>query len=116
MKKILNWIKSHEPTFILLLLVCWLVYRQNFRSPIVHLIQRKPSTLEMRENLPVYGGREVSFFPESAPAPEVKERLVVKESTLSLLVKNVIEAQKEISQKAQALGGYLVQGNVSHPQ
>jgi len=33
-----------------------------------------------------------------------------------LLVKNVIEAQKEISQKAQALGGYLVQSNVSHLQ
>jgi len=70
----------------------------------------------MRENLPVSGGREVSFFPEPAPAPEAKERLVVKESTLSLLVKNVIEAQKEISQKAQALGSYLVQSNVSHPQ
>ena len=70
----------------------------------------------MRENLPVYGGREVSFFPEPAPAPEAKERLVIKESTLSLLVKNVIEAQKEISQKAQELGGYLVQSNVSHPQ
>jgi len=116
MKKILNWIKTHKLTFILFLLVCWLIYRQNFRSSIVPLAQRKSSTLEMRENLPVSGGREVSFFPEAAPAPEVKERLVIKESTLSLLVKNVIEAQKEISQKAQELGGYLVQSNVSHPQ
>jgi hypothetical protein len=65
--------------------------------------------------LPISGGG-ISYLPEPAPAPEVKERLVVKESTVSLLVKNVVEAQKAISRKAQELGGYLVQSNISHPQ
>jgi len=115
MNKIFNWIKTHKLTFILLLLVCWLIYRQNFRPPIGPLTQRKSTTLEMKENLPVVGGG-ISYLPEPAPAPEVKERLVVKESTVSLLVKNVVEAQKAISQKAQELGGYLVQSNISHPQ
>jgi len=116
MGKIFNWIKTHKLTFILLLLICWLIYRQNFHLPIVPLSQKKATTLEMAETLPVSGGREISYFPEPAPAPEVKERLVVKESTISLLVKNVVETQKAISQKAQDLGGYLVQGNISHPE
>jgi len=116
MSKILNWIKNNKITFILLLLVFWLIYRQNFRSPIVPLAQRKPTTLEVTENLPVSSGRGVSYFPKPAPAPEVKDRLVVKESTISLLVKNVVEAQKSIGRKAQELGGYLVQSNISHPQ
>ena len=116
MSKIFNWIKTHKLTFFLLLVVCWLIYRQNFRSPIVPLSQRESPTLEMTENLPISGEKGVSYFPEAAPAPEVKERLIVKESTISLLVKNVVEAQKAISQKAQSLGGYVVQSNISHPE
>jgi len=115
MSKIFNWIKNNKLTFVLILLICWLIYRQNFRSPIIPLSQRKSSTLEMTEKLPISGGGKLSYFSEPAPAPEIKERLVVKESTLSLLVKNVVEAQKEINQKAQSLGGYLVQSDVSHP-
>lgn len=116
MSKIFSWIKTHKLTFILLLIVCWLIYRQNFRSPIVPLSQRKSTSLEMTETLPLFGGRGLSYPSQPAPAPEVKERLVVKESTLSLLVKNVIEAQKEISKKVQNVGGYLVQSNISHPE
>lgn len=66
--------------------------------------------------LPVTGGGGVSYVSQSAPVPEVKDRLVVKESTLSLLVRNVTEAQKLISKKAEGLGGYMVQSNVSHPE
>jgi len=116
MNKILNWIKTHKLAFILLLIICWLIYRQNFYSPIVPLSQKKSTTLEIAETLPTSGKGRVSYFPESAPAPEAKERLVVKESTFSLLVKNVVEAQKAISQKAQDFGGYLVQSNISHPE
>jgi len=114
MKKIINWIKTHKLTFILLLLICWLIYRQSFRFP-TPISQRISSNLKTVETLPTAGGG-ISYFPEPAPAPEVKERLVVKESTLSLLVKSVIETQKTISKKAQELGGYLVQSNISHPE
>jgi hypothetical protein len=116
MSRILDWVKTHKLNFILLLIICWLIYRQNFRSPIVPLSQRKSSTLEMAETLPISTKKGSFYFPEPAPAPEAENRLVIKESTLSLLVKNVVETQKAISQKAQEFGGYLVQSNISHPE
>jgi len=116
MNKIFNWIKAHKLTFVLLLLVFWLIYRQNFSSPVIPLSQRKSTALNTTEDFSASGRRRVFYSSQPAPAPETKERLVVKESTLSLLVKNVVDAQKAISQKAQNLGGYLVQSNISHPE
>jgi len=114
MSKIFNWIKNNKLTFVLILLICWLIYRQNFRSPVFPLYYQRASNLKTTEKIPSLGGK--IGFNESAPAPEVKDRLVVKESTISLLVKNVVETQKIITQKAQSLGGYLVQSNISHPE
>jgi len=116
MSKILEWIKTHKLTFILFLVICWLVYRQNFYPPIIPLFQRKSTALNTTETLPISDGRGVFNSSQPAPVPEAKDRLVVKESTLSLLVKNVVEVQKAISQKTQDLGGYLVQSNIFHPE
>jgi len=53
---------------------------------------------------------------EAAPAPEVKDRMVVQNSWLSLLVKNVRDAQKSIISKAEKLGGYMVDSSVNSPE
>jgi len=51
-----------------------------------------------------------------APQPEVKDRLVIQNSDLSLLVKNVVEARQKIVDYAQSNGGYMVSSSVSNPQ
>jgi len=53
---------------------------------------------------------------EAAPAPEVKDRLVIKESNLSLLVNKVGEAQKEVLRRVEEMGGYMVSTSLSNPQ
>jgi len=115
MKRLVDWIKTHKFAVFLLLALSWLIYRQYFYSPLIPPSQSKFPILETEKTLPISRGG-LPYSPESAPVPEAKERLVVKESTISLLVKNVVEAQKTISQKTQELGGYFVQSNVSHPE
>lgn len=45
-----------------------------------------------------------------------QDRMVVKNSNLSLMVKDVVPVQKAIIDKAVELGGYMVSSNVSNPQ
>ena len=52
----------------------------------------------------------------AAPAPEVKDRMVVQNSNISLLVDNVVDVQKKIIKKAQELGGYMVSTSLRNPQ
>ena len=50
------------------------------------------------------------------PQPDVKDRLVIQESNLSLLVKDVTDVRNKIVSYAQGKGGYMVTSNVSNPQ
>ncbi len=53
---------------------------------------------------------------EYAPQPGTANRLVVQESNLSLLVKNVVEARNKILDFANSNGGYMVSSSTSNPQ
>lgn len=53
---------------------------------------------------------------EYTPQPNVANRMVVEESNLSLLVKNVIDIRNQIVNFAQKAGGYMVSSQVSNPQ
>lgn len=70
---------------------------------------------------PVGGGVQLeskSLPPAKEPPPttEVENRLVIKQSYLSLLVNDVVSAQKQIIKIAKNLGGYMVQSTISNPQ
>jgi len=51
-----------------------------------------------------------------APQTEVEERLVVQNSTLSLLIKDVVDARDKVVSFAQQAGGYMVNVQTSNPQ
>jgi len=54
-----------------------------------------------------------------APAPAttaVTDRMVIKESNLSLLVNKVADSQKKILQKVRETGGFMVSVSLSNPQ
>lgn len=117
MSSLINWIKNNKVSVFLLVVLGWLVLK-DFSSPIYPLQQvgGRMEFAEMGAPAAKFEARFLPPQPEYAPAPEVKDRLVVKESVLSLLVKEVVETQKAISQKAEQLGGYMVQSNVSYPE
>ena len=51
-----------------------------------------------------------------SPQADVDNRLVIQESNMSLLVKDVTEIRNKIVQHAQTNGGYMVSSSVSNPQ
>jgi len=72
-------------------------------------ISKTGSYLNATESLPVPQNQTV-------PTANVKDRLVIKESNLSLLVSKVVDTQKKILQKTVEVGGYMVSANLSNPQ
>ena len=124
MTKVFSWLKANKLTFVLLLIIGYFLY-QKYAFPLGY--QRSVSSpLSVKPQLlgrPSVGGgaEDLNLYPpdvyrEAAPAPDVKNRLVISESYLSLLVNNVTEAQKQIIQTAESLGGYMVESNLNNPQ
>lgn len=55
-------------------------------------------------------------FQEAAPAPDVTNRMVVTNSYLSLVVKDVNAGVAGVKQYVQSIGGYLVNSSISRPE
>jgi len=111
MQKIIGWIKQNKLAAFLLVLVIGYLLFKNFLPPIYRLFSFRqiPSGQGLVGIIP-------PPQPGYAPAPEVEDRLVIQESTLSLLVKKVTETQKAINEKVKQLGGYMVNSSVTHPE
>jgi len=65
--------------------------------------------------LPKYGGGFIPPVDNIAPT-DTTDRMVIKESTMSLMVKDVTEAIKTIQAIAEKSGGYLINSHLSKPQ
>lgn len=117
----ISWIKRNKLASGLLLVVAYLVYKQYFGGirPLSQL------------TVPSYGGiGGKSFALKSAPsaiadlsypareaAPTTNtDRLVVQESNLSLVVKNVRESSDKAIEHAKTAGGYMVSSSLSQPE
>jgi len=66
------------------------------------------STKTRSAMMPIPGGEEI-------PQPQIVDRMVIRESNLSLLVKDVATARDAIIEKAKGFGGYMVSSNTSNP-
>lgn len=112
------WIKTHKLASILLLVVIYLVVRPSSGV--------KP--LSQSAMLSTGGVGDESFVSKSAPSvssllpsrnytPTTQtDRLVVQESNLSLVVKNVRESSDKATDWAKSVGGYMVSSSLSQPE
>ena len=122
MQKIIGWIKQNKLATILLALVTGYLLFKNFLPPVYRLFsfRQTPSGQGLVGEKMELGMAPRSIIlpsqPGYAPAPEVEDRLVIQQSTLSLLVEKVTEAQKAINEKVKQLGGYMVNSSVTHPE
>jgi len=124
MSSLVNWLKNNKLTAFLILIIAYLLLK-NRLTPLQYSL---PSSyqkadygyaLNFKPGLGGAGEIASNIIPPPQAAPptaEVKNRLVIKESYLSLLVDNVVSAQKQIIKKAQDLGGYMVNTNLENPQ
>lgn len=118
MKGIFDWVKTNLLVVILLVLIVYLFTRQN-----------GPIPYRMTGPFGIGGSSEMgmaklnmtsSFMPPdyTPPAPPTSQpnRLVVRDTSLSLVATDVQSAIKNIEEEAVRLGGYLVDSNVSIPE
>ncbi len=122
---ILNWIKKNKLTSLLVLIILFLLLKNNFSLysyKTTPFLERNEYNYAPKLTAPAFTGTNQTTSnilappQEAAPVNNVNDRLVTKESYLSLLVKNVVSVQKEIIKKAESLGGYMVNSNLNNPQ
>ena len=107
MKKIGLWIKNNKLAAFLAVVLLVLLVRNSLGSQL-----DKTSMMALPE-----AGRGISLLPGREVAPsESKERLVVKASSLSLVVDDVREASEGVVNNAQEIGGFMVSTSLSKPE
>jgi hypothetical protein len=121
---IISWIKNNKLTVLLGVIVLFLL----FRSPVLSLFSaRNYSSSQyalggvqsgVSTGLDSIGSVSKAILPvsESAPNPEIANRMVVEESNVSLVVDNVREKLDLILDETSKKGGYMVSSSLNQPQ
>lgn len=127
MSKIINWLKNHKLTAILIIIVLYFLYTSSSNKYYISQTLRSKAPNYSKTATSPAGSlsdsslsEAESYYPppinSAPPTTDITNRLVIKNSYLSLLVDNVTNIQKQIINKAQELGGYMVNSNLSNPQ
>lgn len=115
----LSWLKSHKLTSLLILVIAFLLWKQYRPPPIYQLSSRGGGVSESAPALSLKSKNSLSspIPPTSEVAPsDSPNRLVIQETTLSLVVKDVTSSLSQIQSKAESLGGFLVNSHLSKPE
>jgi len=120
---IFSWIKNHKLICVLIVIIIYLLGKNSIFLPRTYLTSSSNGGINLSSSskmsaLPSVGGSNlVDMIPlsESAPNANIKDRLVIKNSYLSLQVSKVTEVQKQVIQKAEELGGYMVNSSIDNP-
>lgn len=120
--RIINWVKKNKFTSLLIIIIIYFIYtnwlsdgRWNGTNSTSY--SNNAMFRVSDGSLPgLSGGVNMPYQAnQSPPAPEVKDRMIIQESNLSLLVKDAGKAISDIKAKATSLGGYFVNSNISTP-
>lgn len=122
---IITWIKNNKFTSLLLLVILYFIYTNWLSNSIWYggdnlLYPEASSRSNMLKvadgSFGPLGGISMPYpINQPPPAPEVKDRMIIQESFISLLVNDVGKAITDIKNKASNLGGYFVNSNLSTP-
>ena len=120
---VVHWVRSHLLISILVLIIAFLLLKSNFASPVSFNTTRPPTTgvAEVGTTSPSTGvssGRldTPSFsLEQDSASKQSSERIVIKNSNLSLLVKNVRGTGDQILAYTKKSGGYMVSTSYNRP-
>ncbi len=128
-KRLFNWIKSNKLTFLLLVVVAYLISKSL--GQVTPVFERSASVNTMYTG---FGGGMMnsvgsagiapkmmtdSYMPttiQDTPRPEITNRKMVTTSYFSLMVKDVTGTLNNIKGKIAELKGYVVNVNVDRPE
>lgn len=119
----MDWIKRNKLVTLLLIVVLLLIVREFL--PRYFQVSRQVSMVE-----PMYEGMEdIAVAPgvggkigippipgREAPPVQQEDRLVVEESSMSMVVNNVRETSDKIIDHAKSVGGYMVNTSLTNPE
>jgi len=115
-----NWVKTHKLVSLLILVVVFLLGRELLSSSVgvntssTSLPQSTSSTVGLGKSSSNYS-TTTSNTAESTSSTTSKERMVIKNSGLSLLVKDVRTQADSALSYAKRIGGYMVDSSYSRP-
>jgi len=117
--KLTDWIKNNKLAAFLLLLVGFLLLKNRSLIPLKQQLASQSVGLQTEGvALPATDLKSQGFSvaPDAAPQPEIKDRLVVEESNISLVVDNVRQKVDKILDEVGKKNGYMVSSSLSQPQ
>jgi hypothetical protein len=116
------WLWKNKVPGLLIIVIVFLILKPsspigfNSRSDSYGLSAPQSAGGVMMKSIAPMATDSIGTFQEAAPQANVVNRMVIQNSNLSLLVKNVIETRDNIVNFAQANGGYMVSSEISNPQ
>lgn len=125
LSSLLVWVKANKITAALVVLVVWLAWPSIFGNSLslrnmTGVSQMGYGSVDMMGDPYSMGSESVKSFSSSyssdyAPQTETSTRMVVQNTSLSMVVKEVSQVQTDIIQQAEGLGGYMVSSNLTNP-
>ena len=129
----MDWIKKHRFKLLVLLVIAYFTYGlmgtflgTSLTTPYPYSPAMEPgfdssegfSAISAPSALsgPSLGRSILPPYPQSTPKSGIEDRLVIQDSSLSLLVENVIETREIILDYARQSGGYMVSARTSSPE
>lgn len=120
---ILNWIKANKLVTILILVVAYLALNQKI-TPYLYQRSFNPGSRVDYNVRTESLGKSMGFAPtlsspiydRAAPTLETSDRMVVTNSQMSILTKDVRESIDTVQTQTETIGGYLVTKNISTPR
>lgn len=118
MNNIKLWLVKNWKYLALILIIIWLWKGQGGSG--VGIIRQRMDTASVMNvgsasKLGFGGGVVPMPFQEAAPV-DAETRMVVRDTSLSLVVKDVTGTISEIESRADSLGGWMVNSNLSRPE
>jgi len=124
LKRLVNWIKQNKLAVFVLVILFWFIYKSYFQN-LTRFNSGSSSTAFMGASVALPNAiglskmadrAQIREFTKEAPPVPGANRLVIHETNLSLLVKDVAKTLNAIEQAAVTAGGYLVNSNLSLPE
>lgn len=110
---IVSWIKQNILVVVLMIVIGVLIAGKN--NPNINFKNSITTDMAMPYSMGSSVGAPANFYREAAPT-ETAQRMVVQDTNMSMLVKDVQEVLREIENVASQTGGYMVNRSLSKPE
>lgn len=117
----MNWIKKNKLAAVLIVILLFLLFK-GFLSSFFGLNVARMPAYEVSPGFgDIAGAPSLSYKRGIIPQPEYppserEERLVVEESSMSLVVSKVQETVEMVVERAKQVGGFMVSSSLTHPE